>query len=268
MQGRVEFFTVKQNFELSDIVKNPVILALSLEKRIIPRCNVLEILYSNSLIGRVNAGLVTSALTLNEEKFIEKYVTKYQVTIPEMWFLVLDNYIHPTFVAMVNVKNECDLMSMRQGRQLKNLNNCCLTRPLGRQISKVKVTSDHHEEVIKVGISPSLKESESFQKFLYVIASYPGDVRIRDLYDSSWPSDARMRLIEHDAYWNSNSIHLHTFTFRSTMGGDNYGNLNVAAKLRFSKYDITSEEDFVALGERMTCDYKGGDDQQWCKSFV
>ncbi|KAF9587985.1 hypothetical protein IFM89_006864 [Coptis chinensis] len=36
------------------------------------------------LIGRVNAGLVTSALTLNEEKFIGKYVTKYQVTIPEM----------------------------------------------------------------------------------------------------------------------------------------------------------------------------------------
>ncbi|KAF9618816.1 hypothetical protein IFM89_002684 [Coptis chinensis] len=27
---------------------------------------------------------VTSALTLNEEKFIEKYVTKYQVTVPEM----------------------------------------------------------------------------------------------------------------------------------------------------------------------------------------
>ncbi|KAF9620348.1 hypothetical protein IFM89_011083 [Coptis chinensis] len=41
----------------------------------------------------------------------------------------------------------------------------------------VKVTSDHHEEVIKVGISPSLKESVSFQKFLYVIAGYPGDVR-------------------------------------------------------------------------------------------
>ncbi|KAF9607228.1 hypothetical protein IFM89_033435 [Coptis chinensis] len=83
-QERVEFFTVKQNFELSDIMKNPVILALSLEKRIIPRCNVLEILYSNGLIGRLNAGLVTSALTLNEEKFIEKYVTNYQVTVPEM----------------------------------------------------------------------------------------------------------------------------------------------------------------------------------------
>ncbi|KAF9624936.1 hypothetical protein IFM89_015656 [Coptis chinensis] len=84
MQSRVEFFTVKQNFELSDIVKNPVILALSLEKRIIPRCNVLKILYSIGLIGRVNAGSVTLALTLNEEKFIEKYVTKYQVTVPEM----------------------------------------------------------------------------------------------------------------------------------------------------------------------------------------
>ncbi|KAF9613433.1 hypothetical protein IFM89_008263 [Coptis chinensis] len=47
-------------------------------------------------------------------------------------------------------------------------------------VNMVKVTSDHHEEVIKVGISPSLKESESFQKFLYVIAGYPGDVRLDD----------------------------------------------------------------------------------------
>ncbi|KAF9595727.1 hypothetical protein IFM89_003469 [Coptis chinensis] len=45
-------------------------------------------------------------------------------------------------------------------------------------VNMVKVTSDHHEEVIKVGISPSLKESESFKKFLYVIAGCPGDVRI------------------------------------------------------------------------------------------
>ncbi|KAF9611066.1 hypothetical protein IFM89_026946 [Coptis chinensis] len=84
VQSRVEFFTVKQNFELSDIAKNPVILALSLEKRVIPRCNVLEVLYSNGLIGRVNAGSVTTALKLKEEKFIEKYVTKYQVAVPEM----------------------------------------------------------------------------------------------------------------------------------------------------------------------------------------
>ncbi|KAF9589192.1 hypothetical protein IFM89_019701 [Coptis chinensis] len=47
-------------------------------------------------------------------------------------------------------------------------------------VNMVKVTSDHHEEVIKVGISPSLKESESFQKFLYVIAGYLGDVRLDD----------------------------------------------------------------------------------------
>ncbi|KAF9598584.1 hypothetical protein IFM89_028211 [Coptis chinensis] len=231
-QERVKFFTVIQNFELSDIVKNLVILALSLEKRIIPRCNVLEILYSNGLIGRVNPGLVTSALTLNEEKFIEKYVTKYQVTVPEMLQIGLADFERGGWARCRKLR------SRRQGQQLKNLSNCCLTWPIGRGISKVKVTSDHHEEVIKVAISPSLKESDSFQNFLYVIASYP-------------------------AYWNSNSIHLHTFTFGSTMGGDNYGNLNMAAKLRFNKYDIISEEDFVALGERMTYDYKGGDDQQW-----
>ncbi|KAF9608131.1 hypothetical protein IFM89_007517 [Coptis chinensis] len=84
VQSRVEFFTVKQNFELSDIAKDPVILALSLEKRIIPRCNVLEVLYSSGLMGRLNASSVTGALKLNEEKFIKKYVTKYQMTVPEI----------------------------------------------------------------------------------------------------------------------------------------------------------------------------------------
>ncbi|KAF9607673.1 hypothetical protein IFM89_038144 [Coptis chinensis] len=61
----------------------------------------------------------------------------------------------------------------------------------GCQIVGQTVTTDHHEELIKVGISPSLKGSESFHKFPYVIfcappsrtADYPGDV---SLAASNW----------------------------------------------------------------------------------
>ncbi|KAF9611067.1 hypothetical protein IFM89_026947 [Coptis chinensis] len=84
IQSRVEFFTVKQKFELSDIAKNPVILALALEKRNIPRCNVLEVLYSNGLIGSRNASSITSALKLIEKKFGEKFATKYQDVLPQI----------------------------------------------------------------------------------------------------------------------------------------------------------------------------------------
>ncbi|KAF9607997.1 hypothetical protein IFM89_004394 [Coptis chinensis] len=84
VECRVEFFTVKQKFELSDIAKNSVILALALEKRIIPRCNVLEELYSNGLIGSRNASSITSALKLIEKKFVEKFVTKYQDVLPQI----------------------------------------------------------------------------------------------------------------------------------------------------------------------------------------
>ncbi|KAF9610381.1 hypothetical protein IFM89_022136 [Coptis chinensis] len=81
VHSRVKFFTVKQNFELSDIVKSPVILGLSLEKRIIPRCNVLDVLYSNGLIGSRNAGSLTTAWKLTEKEFIEKFVIKYQEVV-------------------------------------------------------------------------------------------------------------------------------------------------------------------------------------------
>ncbi|KAF9608144.1 hypothetical protein IFM89_007530 [Coptis chinensis] len=61
-----------------------LVLALSLEKRSIPRCNVLEVLYLNGLTGKLNAGSVTSALKLNEKMFLEKFVMKYQDAVPKM----------------------------------------------------------------------------------------------------------------------------------------------------------------------------------------
>lgn len=64
----------------------------------------------------------------------------------------------------------------------------------GCQIVGQTVTTDHHEELVKIGINPSLKGQELMHRFPYVIfcappsrtADYPGDVR---LATSSWNGD-------------------------------------------------------------------------------
>lgn len=55
----------------------------------------------------------------------------------------------------------------------------------GCQIVGQTVTADHHDELIKIGINPSLKETKATHKFPYVIfcappsrtPDYPGDIR-------------------------------------------------------------------------------------------
>ena len=55
----------------------------------------------------------------------------------------------------------------------------------GCQVFGQTVTTNHHEELIKLGISPSLKWTEAKHKFPYVIfcapphqsSDYPGDLR-------------------------------------------------------------------------------------------
>ncbi|KAI4317646.1 hypothetical protein L6164_025500 [Bauhinia variegata] len=61
----------------------------------------------------------------------------------------------------------------------------------GCQVYGQTVTTDHHEELIKLGINPSLKWTEATKKFPYVIfcapptrsSDYPGDLRLAAL---SW----------------------------------------------------------------------------------
>lgn len=63
------------------VAGRPMVLSLSYEKRLLPRCTVLDILASRSIIKQ---GIRVSHLMLGEKKFIEKYVTGYQETIPQV----------------------------------------------------------------------------------------------------------------------------------------------------------------------------------------
>ena len=66
----------------TDIAKNPVVLLLSLEKRIIPRCSVVQILIARDLVK--NGLGFSSFLLINETSFLEKYVIKFQDVVPQL----------------------------------------------------------------------------------------------------------------------------------------------------------------------------------------
>ena len=66
----------------TDIAKNPVVLLLSLEKRIIPRCSVVQILIARDLVK--NGLGFSSFLLINEKSFLEKYVIKFQDVVPQL----------------------------------------------------------------------------------------------------------------------------------------------------------------------------------------
>ena len=65
-----------------DILMNPVVLNLSLEKRIIPRCSVVQILLAKNLI-KGDLSLATFLLP-NEKIFLEKFVIKFQDNVPQL----------------------------------------------------------------------------------------------------------------------------------------------------------------------------------------
>ncbi|XP_026416278.1 uncharacterized protein LOC113311689 [Papaver somniferum] len=61
------------------IAKCPVILCFSLEKRIIPRCVVIQLLVSQ---GQVKEHYLSTVSTISEKSFLEKYVGKYEAEVP------------------------------------------------------------------------------------------------------------------------------------------------------------------------------------------
>ncbi|GMY27688.1 transcription termination factor MTERF15, mitochondrial-like [Fagus crenata] len=73
----MDFFVNKMGLEASLIVKHPVLLTLSLEKRMIPRGSVIEVLLSKGLVVKKNIYLPTVFL-YSENFFLKKFVTPYK----------------------------------------------------------------------------------------------------------------------------------------------------------------------------------------------
>ncbi|KAK3441003.1 hypothetical protein EUGRSUZ_B01266 [Eucalyptus grandis] len=82
-------------------------------------------------------------------------------------------------------------------------------RHSGCQIHGQTVTSDHHDELVKLGIIPSLKGTKTDQRFPYVIfcappsrtSDYPGDVRLAAL---SWNGEGSFLFTSSSAPYDCN----------------------------------------------------------------
>lgn len=76
------FFFNKLKMKPSLISSHPILLLHSLEKRLIPRCSVMQILTSNRLIKEdIN---ILQVWTMSEKNFLEKFVSKYENEVPDV----------------------------------------------------------------------------------------------------------------------------------------------------------------------------------------
>lgn len=79
---KMDFLVKKMGFDALQIAKYPSILKYNLEKRIVPRCAVVDILISNGVIER-SCNLNCVAL-VKDEDFVKKFVTRYEGKLPHL----------------------------------------------------------------------------------------------------------------------------------------------------------------------------------------
>ncbi|KAK1278662.1 hypothetical protein QJS04_geneDACA003689 [Acorus gramineus] len=82
IKRKFEFFVGELGWEPSSLSGCPVLLCYDLEKRVIPRCSVLQVLLSKDLIKKDMQW--TTALMLTEKQFLERFVAKYEQEAPEL----------------------------------------------------------------------------------------------------------------------------------------------------------------------------------------
>lgn len=78
----VAFYVDRLHLSLSHLSQRPVFLLRSLERRVIPRCSVMEVLWSRGIISKV--GKLSSILMISDKEFLQKYVTKYEAEVPDL----------------------------------------------------------------------------------------------------------------------------------------------------------------------------------------
>ncbi|XP_077249373.1 uncharacterized protein LOC143888869 [Tasmannia lanceolata] len=78
----MDVFINKMDLKPSFLSKNPNLFLFSLEKRIRPRCSVLQVLMSEDILKKDLK--LYSELRLSEKEFVEKYVTKNKERLPEL----------------------------------------------------------------------------------------------------------------------------------------------------------------------------------------
>ncbi|KAL2540529.1 Mitochondrial transcription termination factor family protein [Abeliophyllum distichum] len=78
----MDFFINEMKWEPAVVVRSPAVLLYSLEKRIIPRCNVITILMQKGFLKENFP--VMSFLKYNEKDFLNKFVDNYKDDLPQL----------------------------------------------------------------------------------------------------------------------------------------------------------------------------------------
>lgn len=76
VKKKTEFVVNEMNWSLNAVVSNPSVLGYNLEKRTVPRCNVIKTLMSKGLLGN-KLPPVSPVLAITDEAFLNKYVRKH-----------------------------------------------------------------------------------------------------------------------------------------------------------------------------------------------
>lgn len=77
----MDYYVKKTQWGPSFVSAHPVLLCLSLEKRVMPRCSVMRVLESKRLETRTSSA---HFLMISEKDFLNKYVIKYKNRAPEV----------------------------------------------------------------------------------------------------------------------------------------------------------------------------------------
>ncbi|KFK40597.1 hypothetical protein AALP_AA2G016300 [Arabis alpina] len=76
VKKKTEFLVKTMNWSLKAVVSNPAVIGYSLEKRTVPRCNVIKALVSKGLLGS-ELPKMSSVLVCTDEVFLNRFVRKH-----------------------------------------------------------------------------------------------------------------------------------------------------------------------------------------------
>ncbi|GER35232.1 mitochondrial transcription termination factorfamily protein [Striga asiatica] len=81
--ANMSFLENELGFGPGDVARSPVLVTMSLERRLRPRCLVVGILVERGLVKGKSLGL-SSMLKMSEVDFLKRYVVKYEADVPEL----------------------------------------------------------------------------------------------------------------------------------------------------------------------------------------
>ncbi|CAN8269648.1 unnamed protein product [Cochlearia groenlandica] len=85
VKKKIDFLVNKMNWPLKEVVVIPPALGYSLEKRIVPRCNVIKALMSKGVINEVDGNPpMSSVLASSDKVFINRFITRHVKLVPEL----------------------------------------------------------------------------------------------------------------------------------------------------------------------------------------